>query len=75
MPWQPATKVLDGAGWHRSKDPFICDNLTVFYVPQYRRQMKPDEQICRYIVQTFRPTLPDRPYRVRPDIARLSVQA
>jgi putative transposase len=41
--------VCDGAGWHKSKDLAIPDNIKIMHIPPYTPEMNPIEQIWKEI--------------------------
>ena len=41
--------VIDGAGWHKSDDLIIPDNLTLLILPPYSPELNPAERIWRYL--------------------------
>ena len=41
--------VLDGAGWHKSKDLLIPDNITLVFLPPYSPELNPVEHLWLYI--------------------------
>ncbi len=40
--------VLDGAGWHKSKDLLIPDNMTLVFLPPYSPELNPIERLWLY---------------------------
>jgi transposase len=46
-----AIVVIDGAGWHRSKDLKIPDNICLHYLPPYSPELNPVERLWAYIKQ------------------------
>lgn len=45
--------VLDGAGWHRSKELEIPDNIKLIFLPPYSPQLNPVEQIWQFLKSHF----------------------
>jgi hypothetical protein len=45
--------VLDGAGWHRSKDLELPDNVKFIRLPPYSPQLNPMETVWEYIKSHF----------------------
>jgi transposase len=43
--------VLDGAGWHKSKDLIIPSNLIIMFLPPYSPELNPIERLWLYIKQ------------------------
>ena len=41
--------VCDGAGWHKSKDLVVPENIHIHHIPPYTPEMNPIEQIWREI--------------------------
>ena len=41
--------VLDGAGWHRSKDLVIPGNIKFLFLPPYSPELNPVEKLWEYI--------------------------
>jgi transposase len=41
--------VMDGAGWHRSKDLLIPANIQIEYLPPYSPELNPVERFWQYI--------------------------
>ena len=41
--------VLDGAGWHRSKDLSVPCNIELLYLPPYSPELNPVERLWQYI--------------------------
>jgi transposase len=39
--------VLDGAGWHKSRDLIVPDNVTLIYLPPYSPELNPVEQLWK----------------------------
>ena len=37
--------VLDGAGWHKSKDFHLSDNLRLLFLPSYSPELNPQEHL------------------------------
>jgi len=45
--------ILDGAGWHRSKDLQVPDNVKLIPLPPYSPQLNPLERVWEYIKSHF----------------------
>ena len=45
--------VLDGAGWHRSKDLEVPDNVKLIPLPPYSPQLNPVERVWAYFKSHF----------------------
>lgn len=41
--------VIDGAGWHKSKDLKVPNNIMLIYLPPYSPELNPVERLWRYI--------------------------
>ena len=41
--------VMDGAGWHRSKDLQIPHNIEIVYLPPYSPELNPTERLWQHI--------------------------
>lgn len=41
--------ICDGAGWHKSKDLIIPENIRLAYIPPHTPEMNPQEQIWREV--------------------------
>ena len=37
--------ILDGAGWHRSKDFRLPDNIRLLFLPPYSSELNPQEHL------------------------------
>jgi transposase len=48
-PEERITLILDGAGWHKSRDLRIPDNIYIFYLPPYSPELNPVERLWLYI--------------------------
>jgi transposase len=44
-----AVVIMDGAGWHKSKDLKIPDNITIELLPPYCPELNPVERLWQYI--------------------------
>lgn len=44
--------AMDKAGWHRSKDLKVSDNMVLMYLPPYAPELNPTETIWNYIRET-----------------------
>ncbi|MCP3968909.1 MAG: hypothetical protein GY717_01040 [Rhodobacteraceae bacterium] len=45
--------VTDGAGWHKSGDLNIPENLSILFLPPYSPELNPTENIWQYLRQTY----------------------
>jgi len=43
--------VMDGAGWHKSKDLKVPANFNIIYLPPYSPELNPIERLWLYIKQ------------------------
>jgi transposase len=43
--------IMDGAGWHKSKDLKIPSNIEIIYLPPYSPELNPVERLWSYIKQ------------------------
>lgn len=41
--------IMDGAGWHKSKDLEVPDNITIKILPPYCPELNPVERLWRYV--------------------------
>lgn len=41
--------IMDGAGWHKSKDLVIPKNIQIILLPPYCPELNPVERLWRYI--------------------------
>lgn len=41
--------VLDGAGWHKSKDLIVPEHIKIIYLPPYSPELNPVERLWQYI--------------------------
>jgi transposase len=41
--------IMDGAGWHKSKELSIPDNIKIIYLPPYSPELNPVERLWLYI--------------------------
>lgn len=48
---EPAIIVMDGAGWHKSKDLKIPDSISIMYLPPYSPELNPVERLWLHIKQ------------------------
>ena len=44
-PTDNVVRVLDGAGWHKSKDFNLPDNLRLLFLPPYSPELNPQEHL------------------------------
>ena len=52
-PGKVGVLVLDGAGWHKSRDLEKFDNLALMYLPPYSPELNPVEQVIDYLKSNF----------------------
>lgn len=45
--------IMDGAGWHKSRDLDIPENLSILFLPPYSPELNPTENIWQYLRQTY----------------------
>lgn len=57
--------VLDGAGWHKSKDLLIPNNITLVFLPPYSPELNPVERLWLHIKHH---TIRSRIYNVLSDL-------
>jgi len=48
-PDRHAVLILDGAGWHRSNDLAVPDNVTLLHLPPYSPELNPVERVWRWL--------------------------
>ena len=41
--------IMDGAGWHKSKELTIPENIEITYLPPYSPELNPVETLWQYI--------------------------
>lgn len=41
--------IMDGAGWHKSKDLVVPENIKIVYLPPYSPELNPVERLWLYI--------------------------
>ena len=41
--------IMDGAGWHKSKELTIPENIEIMYLPPYSPELNPVETLWQYI--------------------------
>ncbi len=41
--------VMDGAGWHKSKDLEVPQNIEIVYLPPYSPELNPVEKLWQYV--------------------------
>ena len=44
-----ALLIVDGAGWHDSKDLIVPDNITLLKLPPYSPELNPMENVWQYL--------------------------
>lgn len=45
--------IMDQAGWHRSKDLVVPDNINIIYLPPYSPELNPIERLWKYMKTNF----------------------
>jgi len=48
-PYDKIALVMDGAGWHKSKNLKIPGNIIILYLPPYSPELSPVERLWLYI--------------------------
>lgn len=48
-----AVLVLDGAGWHKSKELAVPENIILIHLPPYSPELNPVERIWRFLRSHF----------------------
>jgi transposase len=48
-PYDKIALIMDGAGWHKSKDLKVPKNIVIFYFPPYSPELNPVERLWFYI--------------------------
>jgi len=48
-PYDKIALIMDGAGWHKSKDLKVPKNIVIFYFPPYSPELNPVERLWLYI--------------------------
>jgi len=43
--------IMDGAGWHKSSDLKVPENIKIFFLPPYSPELNPVERLWLYIKQ------------------------
>lgn len=43
--------IMDGAGWHKSRDLKVPENIKIFFLPPYSPELNPVERLWLYIKQ------------------------
>jgi transposase len=71
-PGAHAILVLDGAGWHRSQQLAVPDNLTLIPLPPYSPELNPVENIWEYLRKN---KLANRLYETYEDIVSACCEA
>ena len=60
--------IMDGAGWHKSKDLIIPTNITIIYLPAYSPELNPIERLWLYIKKA---TLRNKVYQSLEDLEQV----
>jgi transposase len=63
-----AILVLDGAGWHKSKDLVVPDNVEFIFLPPYSPDLNPAEKLWQYIK---RHTIKNKVFKELEDIEKI----
>jgi len=71
-PGAHAVLVLDGAGWHGSRELIVPDNLTLIPLPPYSPELNPVENIWEYLRKN---KLANRLYQTYGDILEACCEA
>jgi len=45
--------IMDQAGWHKSKDLAVPDNIDIIYLPPYSPELNPIERLWKYMKTHF----------------------
>lgn len=45
--------IMDQAGWHKSKDLAVPDNIDIIYLPPYSPELNPIERLWKYMKTNF----------------------
>ncbi len=45
--------IMDQAGWHKSKDLYVPENITIIYLPPYSPELNPIERLWKYLKTNF----------------------
>jgi transposase len=45
--------IMDGAGWHRSHDLVVPDNITLYHLPPYSPDLNPVERLWLWLKERF----------------------
>ncbi len=53
LPDNHAVLLMDGAGWHKSKDLKPPSNITIIFIPPYSPELNPMENIWQYLRQNW----------------------
>jgi transposase len=48
-PYDKIALIMDGAGWHKSSNLKVPDNVIIFYLPPYSPELNPVERLWLYI--------------------------
>ena len=52
-PQAHAVIIIDGAGWHKSQDLKVPDNISLLRLPPYSPELNAQENIWEYLRQNF----------------------
>ena len=45
----PIVMIMDGAGWHKSKELTVPDNMEIIFLPPYSPELNPVERLWRWL--------------------------
>jgi len=45
--------IMDQAGWHKSKDLIVPDNIDIIYLPPYSPELNPIERLWKYLKTNY----------------------
>ncbi len=45
--------IMDQAGWHKSKEHVIPENITIIYLPPYSPELNPIERLWKYLKTNY----------------------
>jgi transposase len=63
--------IMDGAGWHRSKDLVIPENIKIVLLPPYSPELNPVERLWQHVKENV---LKNRIYEQLQDLENVVVQ-
>jgi transposase len=65
---KPMTIVMDGAGWHKSKELAIPSSIEIIYLPPYSPELNPVERLWLYLKQN---TIKNKIYDTLSDLEKM----